>query len=402
VRQLWIYQFEKVFTIRRHVLDTSAGQKVENLLDSWCDWKADLGSLRVSHAAASAAGHQLCIRGEKIMIRRTKLSNALAIFAALVVVVGMVSSPAAAQYKIANLVSNQKGKAKHQDTALVNAWGLSFFPNNPIWISDAGSGESTFYNNKGVKAGGITVPPASGTGPGSPTGQIANTTSDFQIGGSSTFFIFDTLDGTISGWGGGSAAVIAVTAPSGTAYTGLALGSSKGANFLFAADVANNKIDIYDGTFKLVGSFTDTKLTGFAPYGIQNIGGNLYVAFVNGSFSGGVVDIFDTTGKLIKTLTKSKKLVAPWGLALAPKNFGPASNALLVGNLGDGKINAFNAKTGKLIGPLKGTSGKVIAIDGLWGLAFGGGGMSGNTNQLLFTAGPGEYANGLFGIISFK
>jgi uncharacterized protein (TIGR03118 family) len=335
------------------------------------------------------------------MVSQTK-ARALAIFAALVVVVGLISSPAAAQYKITNLVSNQKGKAAHQDKSLVNAWGLSFFPGNPIWISDDGSGKSTFYNNKGVKAGEISVPPASGSGPGSPTGQIANSTSDFKIGGSATFFIFDTLDGTISGFTGGSSAVIAVTAPSGTSYTGLAIGSSKGANFLFAADNHNNKVDIYDGTYKLVGSFTDTKLTGFSPYGIQNIGGKLYVAFVNGSFSAGAVDVFDTTGKLIKTLTKSKNLVAPWGLALAPKNFGPASNALLVGNLGNGRINAFNAKTGNFIAPLKNTANKVISIDGLWGLAFGGGGMSGKTNQLFFTAGPQGYANGLFGMISFQ
>jgi uncharacterized protein (TIGR03118 family) len=328
--------------------------------------------------------------------------RALVSFAALVIAVGLVSYPASAQYKITNLVSNQKGKALHQDTSLVNAWGLAFFPGNPIWVSDAGSGKSTFYNNKGVKAGEITVPPASGNGLGSPTGQIANGTSDFQIGGNAPLFIFDTLDGTISGWTGGASAVIAVTAPAGTTYAGLATGSSKGANFLFAADVANNKVDIYDGTYKLVGSFTDTKLTGFSPYGIQNIGGKLYVAFTNGSFSAGVVDVFNTQGKLIKTFTKDKHLKAPWGLALAPKNFGPASNALLVGNLADGRINAFNAKSGKFMGQLKDTKNKVISIDGLWGLAFGGGGISGNTNQLLFAAGPNEYANGLFGAISFK
>jgi len=313
---------------------------------------------------------------------------------------GLIPSPAAAQYAITNLVSNQKGKAKHQDTSLVNAWGMSFFPGNPIWISDAGSGKSTFYDDKGVKAGEITVPPASGHGLGSPTGQIANNTTDFLIGGNPAAFIFSTLDGTISGWNGGSSAVIAVTAPSGTSYTGLAIGKSKGANFLFAADNANNKVDIYDGTFKLVGSFTDKNL-GLAAYGIQNIKGQLFITFSN--FVGpGAVDIFDTTGKLIKTLTKSSHLNGPWGLALAPKNFGPASNALLVGNLGDGHINAFNAKTGKFMGSLKDTKNKVISIDELWGLAFGGGGTSGNPNQLFFTAGPNGYANGLFGVINFK
>ncbi len=335
------------------------------------------------------------------MLFRSKVRS-LGIFLALAIAVGLSSNLAVAQYKVTNLVSNQKGKAPHQDKSLVNAWGISFFPNNPIWISDAGSGKSTFYSNKGVKAGEISIPPASGNGLGSPTGQIANGTSDFKIGGTAPFFIFDTLDGTISGWTGASGAVIAVTAPAGTTYTGLATGSSKGANFLFAADVAHNKVDIYDATYKLVGSFTDTKLTGFGPYGIQNIGGKLYVAFTNGSFTAGVVDVFNTQGKLIKTFTKDKHLKAPWGLALAPKNFGPASNALLVGNLADGRINAFNATTGKFMSQLKNTSNKVISLDGLWGLAFGGGGMSGKTNQLFFTAGPTEYSNGLFGMISFQ
>jgi uncharacterized protein (TIGR03118 family) len=313
---------------------------------------------------------------------------------------GLIPGPAAAQYAITNLVSNQIGKAKHQDTSLVNAWGMSFFPGGPIWISDSGSGKSTFYDNHGVKVGEITVPPASGSGAGSPTGQIANNTTDFLIGGSPAAFIFDTLDGTISGWNGGSSAVIAVTAPSGTSYTGLAIGQSKGANFLFAADNANNKVDIYDGKFKLVGSFTDKKL-GLAAYGIQNIKGKLFVTFSN--FVGpGAVDIFDTTGKLIKTLTKSTHLNGPWGLALAPKNFGPVSNALLVGNLADGHINAFNAATGKFMGPLKDTKNRVISIDELWGLAFGAGGSSGKPNQLFFTAGPNQYANGLFGVINFK
>jgi uncharacterized protein (TIGR03118 family) len=328
----------------------------------------------------------------------------LAFAASLVILVGLIPSLAAAQYAITNLVSNQAGKAKHQDKSLVNAWGMSFFPGSPFWVSDNGTGLSTLYDSHGVKQGlVVTIPPASGTGQGSPTGQVANGTSDFKVSGSPALFIFATLDGTISGWNSGTSAVIAVTAPSGTFYTGLAIGQSKGANFLFAADEAHNKVDIYDGSFKLVGSFTDKKLSGFFTYGIQNINGRLFVTFVNSVYGNGVVDIFDTTGKLIKTLTKSAHLNAPWGLALAPKNFGPASNALLVGNLGDGRINAFNAKTGKFITQLKGTTGKTLSIDGLWGLAFGqGGGMNGKPNQLFFTAGPNSYANGLFGVINFK
>jgi len=336
------------------------------------------------------------------MVSNDRSHRAFTFLAALVVMLGLIPSPASAQYAITNLVSNQTGKAKHQDTSLVNAWGMSFFPGGPFWISDNGTAVSTFYSGKGVKAGQITVP-------STVTGQVANGTSDFVVTQGSNsqpaLFIFASFEpGTISGWNpkvNPTAAVVVVHA--GAWYTGLALGVSNGANFLFGADNLNNKVDIYDGSFKLVGSFTDSKLTGLVVYNVQNVGGNLYVTFTDSTFSKGAVDVFDTTGKLIKTLSKSAHLKAPWGVALAPKNFGPASNALLVGNLGDGRINAFNAKTGKFISQLKGTNNKVLSIDGLWALAFGqGGGMNGKPNQLFFTAGPNGYANGLFGVINFK
>jgi uncharacterized protein (TIGR03118 family) len=337
------------------------------------------------------------------MMPQNRSRRALALVGSLVVLVGLIPSPAAAQYAVTNLVSNQKGKAKYQDTALVNAWGMSFSPGGPFWISDNGTGESTFYTGKGVKDGEIAVPPASGSGAGSPTGQVFNSTSDFLVDGSPAFFIFDTLDGTISGWNGGTSAVVTVTAPAGTVYTGLAIGKSNGDNFLFAADFANNKVDIYNGAFKKIGSFKDPKLTGLSVYNVQNIKGKLYLTFSDSSFSKGAVDIFSTNGKLIKRLTSNVHLKAPWGVALAPKNFGPASNALLVGNVGDGRINVFNATTGKFMTQLTNTNKKVIAISGLWALAFGeGGGSNGNPNQLFFAAGSNGYADGLFGVINFK
>jgi uncharacterized protein (TIGR03118 family) len=335
----------------------------------------------------------------------------LACLASLVIIVGLIPSPAAAQYAITNLVSNQKGKAKHQDKALINAWGMSFFPGGPFWISDNGTGVSTFYSGKGVKVGQVAVPPTCTTVPDCVTGQVANGTKDFVVsqGGKSgaAAFIFATFEpGTISGWNPSvnpKSAVVMVNGANAW-YTGLAMGVKNGANFLFGADNLNNKVDIYDGTFKLVGSFTDTKLTGLAVYNVQNIKGKLYVTFTD-SIPGtkGAVDIFSTSGKLIKRLTKNAHLKGPWGVALAPKNFGPASNALLVGNVGDGRINVLNATTGAFITQLKNTSSKVVSISGLWALAFGqGGGMNGNPNQLFFTAGPNGYANGLFGVINFK
>jgi uncharacterized protein (TIGR03118 family) len=330
-------------------------------------------------------------------------SRALAFLASVVVTIGLVPSPSAAQYVVTNLVSNQAGKAKHQDKKLVNAWGMSFFPGSPFWISDNGTSVTTFYSSKGVKVGQVSTPVT-------PTGQVANATKDFVVkqNGKSgpALFIFATFEpGTISGWNptvNAKSAVVVV--PGANAwYTGLAMGVNKGANFLFGADNLNNKVDIYNGKFKLVGSFTDPKLTGLVVYNVQNVNGKLYVTFTNSNFTKGAVDVFTTAGKLIKTFSKNPALKAPWGVALAPKNFGPASNALLIGNLGNGWINAFNAKTGALIGPLKGTNGKPLAINELWAIAFGqGGGMNGNPNQLFFTAGPNGYANGLFGVINFK
>jgi uncharacterized protein (TIGR03118 family) len=338
----------------------------------------------------------------------------LACLASLVIIVGLIPSPAAAQYAITNLVSNQKGKAKHQDKALVNAWGMSFFPGGPFWISDNGTGVTTFYDSKGLKDGQVTVPPTCNTPICAVTGQVANSdtsTTDFVVsqGGKSApaFFIFATFEpGTISGWNPSvnkSSSVVVVNGANAW-YTGLAMGVNNGAHFLFGADNLNNKVDIYDRTFKLVGSFTDSKLTGLSVYNVQNIKGKLYVTFTDGiPGTKGAVDIFSTSGKLIKRLTKNAHLKGPWGVALAPKNFGPASNALLVGNVGDGRINVLNATTGAFITQLKNPSSKVISISGLWALAFGqGGGMNGNPNQLFFTAGPNAYANGLFGVINFK
>jgi uncharacterized protein (TIGR03118 family) len=327
----------------------------------------------------------------------------LACLASLVIIVGLIPSPAAAQYAITNLVSNQKGKAKHQDKFLVNAWGMSFFPGGPFWISDNGTAVSTFYSGQGVKVSQVTVPPTV-------TGQVANSTTDFVVsqGGKSgaAAFIFASFEpGTISGWNPSvnpKSAVVVVNGANAW-YTGLAMGVNNGANFLFGADNLNNKVDVYDGTFKLVNSFTDLKLTGLKVYNVQNINGKLYVTFSDGiPGTKGAVDIFTTAGKFVKTITKSKALVGPWGVAMAPKNFGPASNQLLIGNVGNGWINAFNPKT-KTLTPLKNAAGKPIKIDQLWALAFGqGGGMNGNPNQLFFTAGPNGYANGLFGVINFK
>lgn len=318
----------------------------------------------------------------------------------------IASGTAAAQYKLTNLVSNQVGAAKHTDPLLVNAWGLAYGPGGPFWISDNGSGWSTLYDGNGIKQGlQVLVPTAGGDGPGTPTGIVFNGSQEFQVQGWASIFLFDTLDGTISGWAPQSnpnTAIVAVTTP-GAVYTGLAITSNASGNFLFAADTANNKVDMFDGTFKLVTSFTDTTIpAGFAPFGIQDVGGLLCVSFASTSgAAGGYVDLYTETGILIKRLAQGAPLNQPWGFAEAPKSFGPLSNTLLVSNnTNSGTINAFNSITGQFVGTVKDTNNRAIQIDQLWGIEFGGGTSSnGQVNHLYFTAGPKGNLEGTFGVI---
>jgi uncharacterized protein (TIGR03118 family) len=323
----------------------------------------------------------------------------------------LVSTAALAQYQRTNLVSNQVGTARHTDPLLVNSWGLAYGPGGPFWISDAGSGWSTLYDGQGVaKSLQVAVPSASGAGPGSPTGIVFNGTGEFPVQGWSALFMFATLDGTISGWAPQSnpnAAIIAVNNnATGSVYTGLAITNKASGNFLYAADTANNKVDMYDGSFNLVKSFTDTSLpSGFTPFGIQDIGGSLYVSFAsNTGAAGGFIDIFQEDGTFVRTLAQGKPLNQPWGFAVAPKNFGKFSNTLLVSNnTNNGTINAFNAISGQFLGTVRDTNGKNIVIDQLWGIEFGGGtSNNGRTNQLFFTAGPHNNQAGTFGAISLK
>jgi len=319
----------------------------------------------------------------------------------------MFTSAAFAQYQLTNLSSNQIGWAKHVDPMLVNGWGIAR-GSGPFWVSDQGSGWSTLYDGNGVKQGlQVEVPSATDFGPGQPTGIVFNGSSEFPVKGWASIFIFATLDGTISGWAPQSDlnnTIIAVTNPK-AVYTGLAVTSKASGNTLFAADVANNKVDMYDANFNWVGSFTDSALpAGFAPFGIQDINGQVYVAFASVSGAGGgFIDIFTETGTFVKTLAQGKHLNQPWGMTMAPANFGPLSNTLLVSNnTNTGSINGFDPTTGKYVGTVKDTSGKVILIDQLWGIEFGGGTKSnGKTNQLFFTAGPKNNLAGTFGVIAF-
>ena len=338
---------------------------------------------------------------------RRLLSRTHVISAALGLLLVLSSSAALAQYQFTYLTSDLSGKAKHQDPLLKNAWGLAYSPGNPFWVSDEADGWSTLYDGMGnPQSLQVIIPPATGSGPGTPTGIVYNGSTEFKIDSWTSVFLFATLDGTISGWSAfepSTALIGAKTA--GAVYTGLAITSKTSGNSLFAADAANNKVDIFDGNFNLTGSFTDPAIpAGFAPFGIQDIGGQVYVSFASTSgAAGGYIDIFSETGTLVKHFTHGKPLNQPWGFAVAPTNFGTFSKALLISNnTSTGSINAYNLTTGKLMGTLSNSSGKALSISGLWGLEFGGGSASnGQKNQLFFTAGPSD-TDGYFGVIVFK
>ncbi len=324
-------------------------------------------------------------------------------------VMTFASTVALAQYQLTNLVSNQVKQAKNTDPLSVNAWGLVHTPGSPFWVSDEGSGWSTLYDGKGVKQGlEVEIPSANGAGTGSPTGVAFNGSSEFPVQGKGSVFIFATLDGTICAWSPGvdrNNAQIMVPG-TGASYTGLAITSKASGNFLFAANIATSKVDMFDGTYTLLGSFTDTTLpAGFTPFGIQDIDGLLYVTFASSTGgAGGFVDTFTEDGTFVKQLVSGAPLNQPWGITIAPKNFGPLSNTLLISNnTNSGTINGFNALTGQFVGTIKDTNSKPIHIDQLWGIEFGGGTASnGKTNDLFFTAGPSNNLAGTFGSISFK
>ena len=226
----------------------------------------------------------------------------------------LLATAANAQYSVTNLVSNVTGGAATVDPLLANPWGLVYAPGSPFWISDEASGWSTLYNGSGAKISlNVVVPAVGGSGPGTPTGIVFNGSSQFQINGATSIFIFDTLDGTISGWSPANigSSVIAVTQP-GASFTGLAITNYSSFNHIYAADAANDVIDMYDGNFKLVGQFTDASVPdGFAPFGIQDIGGKLYVSFAatNGQ-GGGYISIFTEQGGHVQEVPHHDKMTA--------------------------------------------------------------------------------------------
>jgi uncharacterized protein (TIGR03118 family) len=356
-----------------------------------------------------------------------RLRWALALGLAAAVFPLVVAAPVAASqpgnaYRQTNLVSDLPGLAQLTDPDLVNPWGLAAGPTSPAWVADNGTNKATLY--RGFVDGSpiqklslvVNIPG------GAPTGQVFNSTDGFVVSSGTASgpaaFLFDSEGGQVTGWNAGvpppspsTQAQVGTSVPD-AIYKGLAIASTPAGTFLYAADFHDGRIDVFDSSFNLVhlspGSFSDKEIpAGFAPFNVQTLGGLLYVAYakqdadredeVAGS-SLGFVDVFDLNGNLLRHLIERGQLDAPWGLALAPAGFGRFGGALLVGNFGDGRINAYDPETGEFLGRLRNEDNKPIEIDGLWALRFGNG-VIGTPNTLLFTAGIDDEAHGLFGAI---
>ena len=343
----------------------------------------------------------------------------------------LATLPARAQfYKQTNLVSDISGMAEIQDPQLINPWGMSHSASSPFWVSDAGTSVATLYSvdpttGAVTKSSLVVMVPF-------PSGQVSNgIATDFVVtsGTSSgpSAFLFAGLNGTINGWNPNvpapppmpsTQAQLGATGATPAAYTGLAIGLRSGVQFLYAANPLGDRIDVWDHTFAkamLPGTFTDPNLpAGLVPFNIANINGDLYVSYTptNPEAVGpGAINVFDTDGHFVKRFATGGTLLDPWGMAVAPADFGKFGGALLVGNFntgiaaaGPGNISAFSlapgADNGKFLGLLEGTDSKPLSIDGLWQLIFGNGKSGGNPSVLFFSAGIQNQMHGLFGSLA--
>lgn len=311
--------------------------------------------------------------------------------------------------------------SSNTDPHLLKGWGVAFNPRGFVWVANNGTSSSTLYDGNGVPQSLVVALPPGTAGSAMPSGIVFNGHQDFMVTANgmsgASAFIFAGQAGTLSGWSPDVDMTHAVTvfddAAAGTVYTGLALASQGTSDFLYAADFHHAKVDVFDSNFTKIGvagGFVDSAMpSGYAPFGLQAIGGLIYVSYARqdalarneaAGAGQGAVDAFDTTGHLVKRLVPvGGALNAPWGMAMAPANFGAFSNALLVANTGDGVVHAFDSTTGAPMGTLSMADGHPIVIDGLRGIAFGNGLNSQPENTLFFAAGPGGGIHGVYGRI---
>ena len=322
-------------------------------------------------------------------------------------------------YTQRNLVSDVLGAAELPDADLSNAWGLSFGPTTPAWVADNRTGVSTLYSGAVGNTPVAKVPLTVSIPGGAPTGTVFNGSAGFVVmsGASSgpAPFLFSSEAGTITGWNPGvpppptsTQAQIAVSVP-GAVFKGLAIANTATGPRIYASDFHAGQVDVWDANFapvQIPGAFHDPALpAGYAPFGIQTVGGKIVVTYAKQDADAvddvagpgnGFVDLYDTDGTLLSRFASGGALNSPWGVAQAPQGFGRASGAMLIGNFGNGRINAYDPASGKFLGALRDEHGGRIAIDGLWALEFGNG-VIGTPQTLLFTAGPDDEVHGLFG-----
>lgn len=327
-------------------------------------------------------------------------------------------------YTQTNLVSDGSVPAATISDNLINPWGISHSPTGPFWVSDNGTGLTTIYDGAGdiIKVAGqdaITIATPSGQDMSAPTGQVFNIAgSGFDVAANGvtapSVFLFATEDGTISGWAptvDPASSVIAVDNSNGGAvYKGLAIGTSGQGTFLYAANFGNGTVDVFNSTFKQVNSFTDPDLPpGYAPFNVQVLDDKLYVSFAqqdaakHDDVAGpghGFVDAFDLNGNMLDRVASRGVLNSPWGLDIAPQGFGQFSGDLLVGNFGDGTIDAFDPKTDRFVGQLLGSDGNPLQIQDLWALTNGTGFQGTNPSAVYFTAGGQDEQHGIFGSLA--
>jgi uncharacterized protein (TIGR03118 family) len=331
----------------------------------------------------------------------------------------LVIAPAAlalGHYKRHNLVSDQAGKADLMDPDLVNAWGLAFGPDTPAWVADNGTDVATLYTGDVAGSPVAKVPLTVSIPGGAPTGQVFNGSNQFVVHAGSNSgpanFIFSSEAGKITAWSQNvppPTKARTVASVHDAIFKGLAIAKTGNGHRLYATDFHKGRVDVWNGSFDRVhrkGAFRDRKIPDrYAPFGIESVHGHIFVTYAKQDADAeddvpgahrGFVDVFDTKGNLLRRFASHGPLNSPWGIAKAPKGFGPASGALLIGNFGNGHINAYDPKSSQLLGPLENKMGHKLRIDGLWALKFGNG-VIGTPKTLLFTAGPDDESHGLFG-----
>jgi uncharacterized protein (TIGR03118 family) len=346
---------------------------------------------------------------------------------------GTAGADEGSAFRQTNLVSDLAGVARVTDPNLKNPWGLSSAPTSPLWVSDNNAGVTTVYKGDGSPFDFapnmpliVNIPAPGGVPGGAPTGTVFNPTTDFAVSlngvSAASRFIFATEDGTIVGWSPSvdfkngviavdNSAVTDSAGDVGAVYKGLTSGSVGTDNFLYATNFRFGTVDVFDGAFHQLtwkDAFTDDQIPGgYAPFGIQNLRGRIYVTYAvqnaqkHDDLKGpghGFVDVFSTGGKLLRRLIRHAELNSPWGLAIAPDEWGGVGEDLLVGNFGDGRINAYDG--GEFDGALSDAQGAPISIEGLWGLRFGNGSQGASVNALYFAAGINDEADGLLGTIT--